>query len=215
MESTPSVSFQNNFRLKEDKSKNSILHRLNFEAMVYKFVVLSDADDSFVREFEFLDNQTLMAFHNILQEELEFDRSQMASFYLATDNWEKEEEFTLFDMGAGSSTMDDAILEDIIFRKNQKLIYIFDFFNERGLFIEYTGEVKEVEGREYPVCTNSKGIPPKQVVFGGSARKKYNNLVIADDEDEGEPEIDDLYFESDNDDSLSDLDQAETTDEFN
>ena len=63
--------------------------------MVYKFVVLSDEDESFVREFEFLDSHTLMDFHNMIQEELEFDKSQMASFYLATDNWEKEEEFTL------------------------------------------------------------------------------------------------------------------------
>jgi len=30
--------------------------------MVYKFVVLSDEDESFVREFEFLDSNTLMDF---------------------------------------------------------------------------------------------------------------------------------------------------------
>ena len=72
--------------------------------MVYKFVVLSDEDESFMREFEFLDSQTLLDFHNIIQEELEFDKSQMASFFMATDNWEKEEEFTLFDMGTGSSS---------------------------------------------------------------------------------------------------------------
>ncbi len=184
--------------------------------MVYKFVVLSDEDDAFVREFEFLDNQTLMDFHNILQEELEYDKSQMASFYLATDNWEKEEEFTLFDMGAGSSTMDDALLEDIIYKKNQKLLYIFDFFNERGLFIEYTGETAEIDGREYPVCTNSKGIPPKQVVFGGSSRKKYNNLVVSDDDDDDDDaEIDDLYFGSDDEDSLTDFDNIDPADDYN
>lgn len=182
--------------------------------MVYKFVVLTDEDDAFIREFEFLDTQTLMEFHNLLQEELEFDKSQMASFYLATDNWEKEEEFTLFDMGAGSSTMDDAILEDILFRKNQKLLYVFDFFNERGLFIEYTGEVAEVEGREYPVCTNSKGVPPKQIVFGGASRKKYNNLIVNDEEEE-ETEIDDLYFNSDDEDSLPDFDNIDNLEDFN
>jgi hypothetical protein len=165
--------------------------------MVYKFVVLSDEDDSFVREFEFLDSQTLMDFHNIIQEELEYDKSQMASFYLATDNWEKEEEFTLFDMGTGSSTMETAVLEEIIFRKNQKLLYVFDFFNDRALFVEYTGETKEIEDREYPICTNSKGIPPKQVVFGTSSRKLYNNIVVSDDddEDEEEPEVDELFLE--------------------
>jgi hypothetical protein len=180
--------------------------------MVYKFVVLTDEDDAFIREFEFLDSQTLMDFHNLLQEELEFDKSQMASFYLATDNWEKEEEFTLFDMGAGSSTMDDAVLEDILFRKNQKLLYVFDFFNERGLFIEYTGEVEEVEGREYPVCTNSKGVPPKQIVFGGASRKKYNNLVVTDEEEE--TEIDDLYFSSDDEDSLPDFENIDNLDDY-
>lgn len=182
--------------------------------MVYKFVVLSDEDESFVREFEFLDTHTLIDFHNLIQDELEFDKSQLASFFMATDNWEKEEEFTLFDMGTGSSTMETAVLEDIIFRKNQKLLYVFDFFNDRALFIEYTGETKEVETREPPICTNSKGIPPKQVIFGGSSRKLYNNIVVTDDEDEDEPEVDDdLFLGEDDDESLPDFENIDTLNE--
>ena len=179
--------------------------------MVYKFVVLSDEDESFIREFEFLDTHTLMDFHNLIQDELEYDKSQMASFFMATDNWEKEEEFTLFDMGTGSSTMEDAALEDVIFRKNQKLLYIFDFFNERALFVEYTGEVKEIDGREYPSCTNSKGIPPKQVVFGSSSRKLYNNIVVTEDEDE--PEVDDLFLDGDDEDALPDFENIDNLNE--
>jgi len=179
--------------------------------MVYKFVVLSDEDESFVREFEFLDSHTLLDFHNLIQEELEFDKSQMASFFMTTDNWEKEEEFTLFDMGAGSSTMEAGILEDIIFRKNQKLLYIFDFFNERGLFIEYTGEADEIEGREYPSCTNSKGVPPKQVVFGGTNRKLYNSIIVSDDDDDDDgPEVDELFLEGNDDDNLPDFDNIDS-----
>jgi hypothetical protein len=178
--------------------------------MVYKFVVLSDEDESFVREFEFLDSHTLLDFHNTIQDELEFDKSQMASFYLATDNWEKEEEFTLFDMGTGSSTMEVAILEDIIFRKNQKLLYVFDFFNERALFVEYTGEAEEDDDVEYPVCTNSKGIPPKQVIFGSSSRKLYNSIVVSDDDDDDdEPEVDDLFLNGDDEESLTDFENED------
>jgi hypothetical protein len=177
--------------------------------MVYKFVVLSDEDESFIREFEFLDSQTLLDFHTVLQDELEFDKSQMASFFMATDNWEKEEEFTLFDMGTGSSTMEEAILDDIIFRKNQKLIYVFDFFNERALFVEYTGEAKEVEGREYPVCTNSKGVPPKQVIFGSSSRKLYSNIVVSDEDDEDEPEVDDLFLNGEDEENLPDFENID------
>jgi len=177
--------------------------------MVYKFVVLSDEDDSFVREFEFLDSHTLMDFHNLIQDELEFDKSQMASFFLATDNWEKEEEFTLFDMGIGSSTMEVAVLEDIIFRKNQKLLYVFDFFNDRALFVEFTGEAKEVDGRELPACTNSKGVPPKQIIFGGASRKLYNNIVVSEDDDEDEPEVDDLFLDGDDEETLPDFENLD------
>jgi hypothetical protein len=178
--------------------------------MIYRFVVLSDEDETFLREFEFLDSQTLLDFHNAIQEELEFDRSQIASFYMATESWEKEEEFTLFDMGSGSSTMENAVLEDIIFRKNQKLLYVFDFFNDRALFIEYVGEAKEDSGTEYPVCTSSKGLPPKQVTFGGIARKQYNNLVVTDDDDEDEEPVDDeIFFDAEDEESLSEFDSEE------
>ncbi len=184
--------------------------------MVYRFVVLTDEDEAFIREFEFLDSQTLLDFHLALQEELEFDRSQIASFYLATESWEKEEEFTLFDMGAGSSTMENAVLEDVIFRKNQKLLYVFDFFNDRALFVEYVGEAKEDDGREYPACTNSKGLPPKQITFGGVARKKYNNLVVTDDdEDDVDEEVidDEIFFEGDDEEGLSEFDNIEKIDD--
>ncbi len=181
--------------------------------MVYKFIVLSDEDESFVREFEFLETQTLLDFHNLIQDELEFDKSQMASFFMATENWEKEEEFTLFDMGTGTSTMDVAVLEDIIFRKNQKLLYIFDFFNERSLFVEYTGESIDIEGREYPSCTNSKGVPPKQVIFGGTTHKLYNNIVVSNDEDEDEPEVDDLFLNGDDEEPLPDFENIENLNE--
>lgn len=179
--------------------------------MVYKFVVLSDEDESFVREFEFLHSHTLLDFHNMIQDELEFDKSQMASFFMATDNWEKEEEFTLFDMGTGSSTMETAVLEDIIFRKNQKLLYGFDFFNDRALFVEYTGETKEIEGREVPLCTNSKGVAPKQVIFSGTSRKLYNSIVVSvdDDEDMDEPEVDELFLEGEDEETLPDFENTE------
>lgn len=178
--------------------------------MVYKFVVLSDEDETFIREVEFLDSQTLLDFHNLLQEELEFDKSQMASFFLATDNWEKEEEFTLFDMGNGSSTMESAVLEEVIFRKNQKLLYVFDFFNDRSLFVEYTGEAKEVEGKEYPLCTNSKGVPPKQVLFGGRSHKLYNNIVVSDDDDDDEQGVDDdLFLNGDDEETLPDFENID------
>jgi hypothetical protein len=119
-------------------------------------------------------------------------------------------------VGAGSSTMENAVLEEVIFRKNQKLLYVFDFFNDRALFVEYVGETKEDDNMEYPICTNSKGLPPKQVSFGGIARKKYNNLVVTDDEDDeiDEEVIDDeIFFDSEDEEGLSEFDSTETAEE--
>lgn len=187
--------------------------------MVYKFIVLSDEDDSFVREFEFLDTHTLLDFHNALQNELEFDKSQMASFFIVTDSWEREEEFTLFDMGGGPATMESAVLEEVIYRKNQKLFYLFDMFNERGLLVEFVGETEEDENSsDLPACTNAKGVAPRQVIFGGRTRKQFTNIVVADDIDDDISMAgidmpvdidDDLYFSDDDDDALPGFDDGD------
>ena len=137
--------------------------------MVYRFVIISAEDESFLREFELDGNNTLMDFHYAIQEELEFDMSQIATFFTVTSEWEKEEEFTIFDMGTNTTVMGDVLIEDVIIEKNQKLLYVFDQFNERALFIEMVGKREYIEGREYPVCTKSQGKPPIQIVFKTSS----------------------------------------------
>lgn len=177
--------------------------------MVYRFLILSDEDESFMREFEFLDSQTLLDFHNMIQDELEFDRSQLASFYTTSDNWEKEEEFTLFDMGGASATMEDAILEEVICKDNQKMAYVFDFFNERSLFIEYIGESEEKRGVDYPTCVSAKGPAPKQILFGTSKKKSvYQDIDSSTDDDDDDviPESDDLYISDEDEQSLPNFD---------
>jgi hypothetical protein len=85
---------------------------------------------------------------------------------------------------------------------------MFDFFNERGLFIEYIGEIKEDDSKDLPACTNSQGIPPKQVVFGGkSSRKQSNTIVVSDDDDdigvdiEEIDDVEDYFLNADDEDS--------------
>ncbi len=145
--------------------------------MIYKFVVISSEEESFIREFELDENNTLMDFHDTLHEELEFDKSQMATFFTTTENWEKEEEFTLFDMGSNNTLMEDVLIADILINENQKLLYIFDLFNDRALFIECIGEVDLIVGREYPICSQSKGLPPKQVGVND-----FNDIDFSDDD---------------------------------
>lgn len=163
----------------------------NINEMVYSFVVISSEEENFVREFELHEENTLLDFHNCLQEELEYDSSQMASFFTANSKWEKEEEFTVFDMGTNNSVMEDVIIDDIVIDKNQKLLYIFDMFNERALFIECSGTIDEIDGREYPVCARSQGRPPKQLIITELTNKDYTIDDIDEDQlgIEDEPDL--------------------------
>lgn len=165
--------------------------------MIYKFVVISGEEESFIREFELDENNTLLDFHKCIQEEMEYDKSQLASFFTTTNKWEKEEEFTLFDMGSTTTIMEEVIIDDILINDNQKLIYVFDLFNERVFFIENIGTVPEIEGREYPLCTDSHGAPPPQIIssdFSGSKiyDDEYSDNDILPDENTDLPDFENI-----------------------
>ncbi len=171
--------------------------------MIYKFVIISGEEESFSREFELDENNTLLDFHRAIQEELEYDSSQLASFFTATNKWEKEEEFTLVDMGSNTTTMEEIIIDDVIINDNQKLLYIFDLFNERTLFIECIGEVAVIVGREYPICVQSQGKPPVQIILNGFS----SSTIDVDDLNEDDTIIED-------DDELPEFDDIENIDDF-
>jgi hypothetical protein len=78
--------------------------------------------------------------------------------------------------------------------------------------VECTGEAEEIDDRDYPICTNSKGIPPKQVVFGSSSRKLYNNIIVSDDDDDDDDD-DEFFLDDDDDDPLSGFDSSQALDE--
>ncbi|PCI01307.1 MAG: hypothetical protein COB79_04285, partial [Zetaproteobacteria bacterium] len=62
-----------------------------------------------------------------------FDNSQMASFYLSNDEWEKGEELTLFDMNEPGAPeirmMKETVIGETLVGEGDKLLYVFDFLN--------------------------------------------------------------------------------------
>ncbi len=138
--------------------------------MVFKFRLLSHEIKDFVRDIEIRSNQTFYDFHKAIQDDLNYDSAQIASFYQTNQLWEKEKEFTLFDMSDVPNNitvaMDRARLRDFVKDPKQRLIYIFDFFNARGLNIELIDTQEEVRYFDYPAVVFSKGASPQQILFG-------------------------------------------------
>jgi hypothetical protein len=166
--------------------------------MVFKFRLLSHEIKDFVRDIEIRANQTFYDFHKAIQDDLNYDSSQIASFFLTDQLWEKKQEFILFDMSdlPNNTTlaMDRARLRDFIKDPKQRLIYIFDIFNERGLFIELMDTQNELKYSDYPSVVFSKGPSPQQILFGnrdfGSIIEEDNSgFNFTGQDDEGTKEV--------------------------
>lgn len=135
--------------------------------MIYRFRLISDELDSFARSIEIHDMATFLELHNAIQDSVGYDKSQLASFYISDDGWERHEQITLLDMGGEDNTvmMGDAILKDYLSGLEEKLVYVFDFFSNRAFYVTLA-EIKEPsENVEYPFLANAIGEPPAQFAF--------------------------------------------------
>ena len=67
-------------------------------SMIFRFRMLSDENDRFVRDYEVLYDTSLLDFHRFILSSLDYEEC-MASFFTADDRWEKQREFTCMEMG--------------------------------------------------------------------------------------------------------------------
>lgn len=139
--------------------------------MIFKFRALSDSDDTFARDYELRYDSALLDFHNLICADLGFDPAEMASFFISDTEWGKAGEFTSLPIGLdeedGPQPMESALLGNIVQKARQRLIYTFDPFSGRSLFIELTGTYKEEAGTEYPRVGFSAGPAPVQFDISG------------------------------------------------
>ncbi len=135
--------------------------------MVYKFRIVSDEVDNFKREIDIDADATFLDLRNAICDAVGYDKSQMNSFFICDEGWEKGREITLEDMGSDSSEdvylMDETIISDHIEDEGQRLIFVFDYLTDRAFFIEMK---RSTPGRTLkdPICTLSMGQAPAQFI---------------------------------------------------
>ena len=135
--------------------------------MVYRFTIISDEVDNFRREIQIDSEATFLDFHRAILESAGYADDQMTSFFICDNNWEKETEVTLEDMGT-SSDMDSWIMEETPLRElledeKQHLLYIFDPLADRAFFIELS-EIITGKSLSEAVCTKSMGDAPQHTL---------------------------------------------------
>ena len=136
--------------------------------MVYRFKLVSDEVSNFSREIEIDSESTFLQLRNAILESVNYTKDELDSFFLCNDEWEREDEITLEDMGTSDSDkdlflMENTPLSELIEDEGQKLTFVFDYLTERSFFMELK-EMIPSRSLVEPICTFKLGKAPKQVI---------------------------------------------------
>ncbi len=134
--------------------------------MVYHFKIISQESKDFRLELKLDEQHSFFDFHMIIQKSLGFESHQLASFFISDIRWKKLKEISMLDLGINGAAyyiMQKSKLSDFIKSQEQKLIYTFDFINDRSFYIELTGIIME-KSLEEPLVSLKHGEAPAQVL---------------------------------------------------
>lgn len=134
--------------------------------MIYKFTIISDEAEDFMREIKIDSGATFLDLHKLILESCGYKDDQMTSFTICENGWEKGQEITLEEMDTSSDVdsyvMAKTELTEFLEDEKQHLLYTFDPLADRVFFIELSS-IKPGRMDEGKV-TRSQGEPPQQVL---------------------------------------------------
>jgi hypothetical protein len=143
----------------------------------YRFRLLLDEQDDFLRDIEIKPGQTFKDFHDAILQSVELEGNELASFFICDPRWNKQKEITLIDMGVKIPDtdfdddderkpvqvpipvmiMEDVKLHEVIDDPHQRILFEYNFLNPRTFFIELTKIVDADPKKTYPVCVKKEG----------------------------------------------------------
>ena len=108
--------------------------------MVYRFKLVSDEVSNFAREIEIDSDSSFLQLRNAILDSVDYTKDDIDSFFLCDDDWQRQEEITLEDMGSSSDCdiwlMEDTPVGELVEDEGQKLVFVFDYLTERSFFME-------------------------------------------------------------------------------
>ena len=135
--------------------------------MVYRFTIISDEVDGFMREIKIDADATFLELHKLILEACAYEDNQITSFTICENGWEKGQEITLealdTDVDEDNFIMADTPLNDFLEDEKQHLLYTFDPLADRVFFIELS-EITTGKTLAHGKVTRSHGEPPAQAL---------------------------------------------------
>jgi len=144
---------------------------------LYRFRLLAEEQEDFLRDYDILASQTFLEFHDLIKETVELKGNELASFFICDRNWRKKKEITLMDMNDDENQpeidedddekpkssrlptfeMAKVKIKDIIDDPHQRLLFEYDFLNPKSFYIELMKIIDADKNETYPKCVKSVG----------------------------------------------------------
>lgn len=156
--------------------------------MVYRFTIISDEVEDFMREIMIDADAKFVELHQLILESCGYKDEQLTSFTICEDGWERGQEITLEDMGTDSDEdayiMSDTELSEFLEDEKQHLVYTFDPLADRRFYIELS-EIQTGKSLAKGKVTRSVGDAPVQTLDFDEmfARNPIVGGDIMDDDD--------------------------------
>lgn len=135
--------------------------------MIFRFILISDEKDDFMREIQIDADATFLDFHKVIMNTCNYKEGEMTTFTMCENGWEKMQEITLEEMDTSadqdSYVMADTRLGDFIDEEKQHIIYTFDPLADRCFFIE-VAEIITGKSLNEPKVSRRIGDAPVQAL---------------------------------------------------
>ncbi len=151
--------------------------------MAYKLRGILDVDDDVFRDIIVNEEITLEDLHFTIAKSFGFKGQEMASFYKTNNAWNQGEEIPLFDMSEDGNalSMGTCITCDILQKKGDKLIYVYNFFEMWTIFVEVS-DILNQNNEDLPVLALSFGnVPDEAPVKNFIGENSIDDLDIFDE----------------------------------
>jgi hypothetical protein len=133
----------------------------------FTFRVVVDTEEDIFRDIEIGENHTFEDLHDAIVKAFNFRGDQMASFYMSNELWEKGKEIALMDMGSlegegATQSMKSTSLKSEVTEKNQKILYVYDFFKMWIFYIDLIAISEQNTGALLPGVILAFGESPNE-----------------------------------------------------
>ena len=166
--------------------------------MLYTITAVSPEVEDFAIELQIESDATFAELHDLIRRTCLWEKHKPSTFYVCDERWRRER--AIPEKSLEDDTMDEVELGDLLDDEGQRLQYIFDPDEGRGLLLEVT-HISYGKHIDAPLCRRQHGTAPQLTTENHDvAQPKTTEQLLAElnaaalaDDDDIEPTDDELF----------------------